>query len=81
MVSRTTFTGAAIGIFIYILQNSFSSVRGASGSSKIIPIFVSVTILMAAIGVYLYNTDLYYYELIRFAFEGFLPRKPGEATR
>ena len=71
MVSRTTFTGAAIGILIYILQNSFSSVKGSSGPSKIIPIFVSVTILMAAIGVYLYNTDQYYYELIRFAFEGF----------
>lgn len=81
MVSRTTFTGAAIGIFIYILQNSFSSVRGASGPSKIIPIFVSVTILMAAIGVYLYNTDPYYYELIRFAFEGFFNlAEKGEFT-
>lgn len=71
MVSRTTFTGAAIGILIYILQNSFSSVKGSSGPSKIMPIFVSVTILMTAIGVYLYNTNQYYYELIRFAFEGF----------
>lgn len=71
MVSRTTFTGAAIGIFIYILQNSFSAVKGSSGPSKIMPIFVSVTILMTAIGVYLYNTNQYYYELIRFAFEGF----------
>ena len=71
MVSRTTSTGAAIGIFIYALQNSLGSLRGSSSPSKIMPIFVSVMTLMIAVGVYLYNTDPYYYELIRFAFEGF----------
>ena len=81
MVSRTTSTGAAIGIFIYVLQNSLGSLKGPSSPSKITPIFVFVMILMVIVGIYLYNTDPYYYELIRFAFEGvFNLAEKGEFT-
>ena len=81
MVSRTTSTGAAIGIFIYVLQNSLGSLKGSSSPSKITPIFVFVMILMVIVGIYLYNTDPYYYELIRFAFEGiFNLAEKGEFT-
>nr|WP_314635300.1 hypothetical protein [uncultured Porphyromonas sp.] len=71
MVSRTTFTGAMVGILIYILQTSFSAREEATKSSKIMPIFFSTALLVSGIGIYLYNTDPYYFQLIRFAFEGF----------
>ena len=71
MVSRTTFTGAMVGILIYILQTSFSAREEATKSSKIMPIFFSAALLVSGIGIYLYNTDPYYFQLIRFAFEGF----------
>ena len=71
MVSRTTFTGAAIGILIYIVQSFLEPGKGEASPTKIIPIFTSIAALIIGVGVYLYSTDPYYYELIRFAFEGF----------
>ena len=71
MVSRTTFTGAATGIVIYIVQSFLGPVKGEGSPSKIVPIFTSIAVLIIGVGVYLYSTDPYYYELIRFAFEGF----------
>lgn len=81
MVSRTTFTGGAVGILIYIIQTSFGAVRKEANPSKIMPIFLSITLLMVGIGIYLYNTDPYYHQLIRFAFEGFFNlAEKGEFT-
>jgi tonB box len=81
MVSRTTFTGGAVGILIYIIQTSFGEVRKETNPSKIMPIFLSITLLIVGIGIYLYNTDPYYHQLIRFAFEGFFNlAEKGEFT-
>jgi tonB box len=71
MVSRTTFIGAATGIVIYIVQSFLGPVKGESSPSKIVPIFTSIAVLIIGGSIYLYSTDPYYYELIRFAFEGF----------
>ncbi len=71
MVSRTTFTGTAIGLLLVFLQKLTKRGGGAQGGSYLVWAFILFSILMTSVGVYLYNTDEYYYDLLRFAFEGF----------
>lgn len=71
MVARTTFTGTAVGLLLVCLQGVTNFGRRAQGGGYLIWWFIIFSILMTAIGVYLYNTDEYYHDLLRFAFEGF----------
>ena len=71
MVARTTFTGTAVGLLLVCLQGITNFGRRAQGGGYLIWWFIIFSILMTAIGVYLYNTDEYYHDLLRFAFEGF----------
>lgn len=71
MVARTTFTGTAVGLLLVCLQGVTNFGRRAQGGGYLIWWFIIFSILMTAIGVYLYNTDEYYHGLLRFAFEGF----------
>ena len=71
MVARTTFTGTAVGLLLVCLQWITNFGRRAQGGGYLIWWFIIFSILMTAIGVYLYNTDEYYHDLLRFAFEGF----------
>ena len=71
MVARTTFTGTAVGLLLVCLQGGTNFGRRAQGGGYLIWWFIIFSILMTAIGVYLYNTDEYYHGLLRFAFEGF----------
>lgn len=71
MVARTTFTGTAVGLLLVCLQGIINFGRRAQGGGYLIWWFIIFSILMTAIGVYLYNTDEYYHDLLRFAFEGF----------
>ena len=71
MVARTTFTGTAVGLLLVCLQGITNFGRRGQGGGYLIWWFIIFSILMTAIGVYLYNTDEYYHDLLRFAFEGF----------
>ncbi|WP_298574252.1 hypothetical protein [uncultured Porphyromonas sp.] len=81
MVARTTFTGTAVGLLLVCLQGITNFGRRAQGGGYLIWWFIIFSILMTAIGVYLYNTDEYYHGLLRFAFEGFFNlAEQGEFT-
>ena len=72
MISRTTSTGTAISLLLLVLY-SMRSGHGSStqGMSRIMGIFVAFAVIGFGLGTYLYNTDPYYHEIFRFAFEGF----------
>ena len=70
MVARTTTTGVVLGLLLWVGYMVISDSQIA-GASYIVKTFFSLLTLSLVIGVYLYNTDEYYYDLIRFAFEGF----------
>nr|WP_314660534.1 hypothetical protein [uncultured Porphyromonas sp.] len=81
MVSRTTSTGTAVGLLILSLY----SMGGASTETRrmgpIIAAFIGFAMIGFSVGAYLYNTDPYYYEIFRFAFEGFFNlAEKGEFT-
>jgi hypothetical protein len=70
MVARTTTVGVVVGLVILVICMLGSGPR-LGGSKYIIGLFFVTLALVSVVGVYLYNTDEYYYNLIRFAFEGF----------
>ena len=70
MVARTTTVGVVVGLVILVICMLGSGPR-LGGSRYIIGLFFVTLALVSVVGVYLYNTDEYYYNLIRFAFEGF----------
>lgn len=70
MVSRTTITGSGVGLLLWIIYMSRSR-RTRSGSGYVVATFLALLVLTSVVGIYLYNTDEYYNNLIRFAFEGF----------
>lgn len=70
MVARTTTVGVAVGVVLLAIY-MFGAGPRLGGSGYIISLFFIILALVAVVGVYLYNTDEYYYNLIRFAFEGF----------
>lgn len=70
MVARTTTVGVVVGLVILVIY-MFESGPRLGGSGYIIGLFFTTLGLVSVVGVYLYNTDEYYYNLIRFAFEGF----------
>ena len=70
MVARTTTVGVVVGLVILVICMLGSGPR-LGGSKYIIGLFFVTLGLVSVVGVYLYNTDEYYYNLIRFAFEGF----------
>ena len=71
MVARTTFVGAVVGVVIYILHSPLFTGSIKRSRGKVALIFTSITALAVGGFIYLYNTDPYYYHLLRFAFEGF----------
>ena len=70
MVSRTTITGSGVGLLLWIIYMSRSR-RARSSSGYVVATFLALLVLTSVVGIYLYNTDEYYNNLIRFAFEGF----------
>lgn len=70
MVSRTTITGSGVGLLLWIIYMSRSR-RTRSSSGYVVATFLALLVLTSVVGIYLYNTDEYYNNLIRFAFEGF----------
>ncbi len=81
MISRTTTTGTAVGLFVLILYSLGGRSTETRSMGYIISIFTAFAVIGFSVGVYLYNTDPYYYEVFRFAFEGFFNlAEKGEFT-
>ncbi len=73
MISRTTGVGAALGLGYMAIANS-SVQRGGFVANRQVRIFlVSFLIIFVILGltVYLYNSSAFFYENLRFGFEGF----------
>ena len=71
MVARTTFTGTAVGLLLMIVLKINHLGQRMQGGGYLFGAFVAWALLFSAVGIYLYNTDEYYNDLLRFAFEGF----------
>lgn len=81
MVSRTTSTGTAVGLLILSLYSMGGANTETRRMGPIIAAFIGFAIIGFSVGAYLYNTDPYYYEVFRFAFEGFFNlAEKGEFT-
>lgn len=71
MISRTTSTGTAVGLLMLVLYSLSGRGTESRSMGPIITAFVAFAVIGFGVGTYLYNTDPYYYEMFRFAFEGF----------
>lgn len=81
MISRTTSTGTAVGLLMLVLYSLSGRGSESRSMSPIITAFVAFAVIGFGVGTYLYNTDPYYYEMFRFAFEGFFNlAEKGEFT-
>ncbi len=71
IISRTTVTGAAFSLLVFI-SPFFLPSRTVTTDGKTLYKAFSVALLIAIpLGVFLYNTSEYFYDQFRFAFEGF----------
>ncbi len=73
MIARTTSVGAALGLAYMAIANS-SIQRGGFVANRQVRIFIVsflVIFIILAISVYLYNSNAFFYENLRFGFEGF----------
>lgn len=81
MVARTTFTGTVVGLLLVIVLKINHLGERTQGGGYLFGAFVAYALLFSAVGVYLYNTDEYYHDLLRFAFEAFFKlAEQGEFT-
>lgn len=81
MMSRTTITGVAIGLAVLILSTKLHTLRISVSNFKIYRVFSLIILAGVPTAIYLYNTDAYFYNQTRFAFEGFFAlAERGEFT-
>lgn len=71
MISRTTTTGALLGLFALFLSTGLLNFVIRARSKKMIIILIASLLAFTFLFVYLYQTDPYYYDLLRYGFEGF----------
>lgn len=71
MISRTTTTGTLLALGALILFGGFLRLTIKASDIKIFSVFFTVVAIFIAISTFLYQTNPYYTDLFRFAFEGF----------
>ena len=71
MIARTTYVGCVIGFTYLIIASGIWRFKMKTSMSKMLGVLISLLIIIIPVCVYLYNTDLRFYTLLRFAFEGF----------
>lgn len=71
MVARTTLAGVAIGISAIAISTGVFTLRLNSASLKITSMLGGFLLVGIPLAIYLYNTDEFFYEQFRFAFEAF----------
>ena len=71
IISRTTTTGILLSFVVFIGYSKIYQFIIKRNNIKIYAIFFLIIAIVVPILQYLYNTDTYYYNQLRFAFEGF----------
>lgn len=71
MVSRTTTVGAALSILPFILHSGLHRLTIRRENILSYRLFALLGILGTVLMIYLYNTDPFFYEQLRYGFEGF----------
>lgn len=71
MISRTTTVGLSFSLLTFILGSGVLSMSIKRENVKMYRIILPIIILAVFLGIYLYNTDDFFYSKFRFAFEGF----------
>lgn len=71
MIARTTLVGTVLAIATIVLSTQIYTLRITGANIKMYTSFGIVLLLMLPLGVYLYNTDPFFHEQFRFAFEAF----------
>lgn len=71
MISRTTTIGLIFALLAFILGSGIPSLSIKRENLKMYKIVLPVIIIAICVGIYLYNTDDFFYSKFRFAFEGF----------
>lgn len=71
MISRTTTTGALLGLGALFLSTGILKLVIRARSQKMIGILIASLVAFVVLFVFLYQTDPYYYDLLRYGFEGF----------
>ncbi len=71
IISRTTTTGILLSFVVFIGYSKIYQFIIKRNNIKIYTIFFLIIAIVVPILQYLYNTDTYYYNQLRFAFEGF----------
>lgn len=71
MISRTTTIGAVLGVLILALSAGLEHFIIKRSMLKTYGILLGFLCALVPIGIYLYQTDDFFHEQIRFAFEGF----------
>lgn len=71
MISRTTTTGILLSLMILVLSSGVIQLKIFNSQIKTFTIFFTIALLSTALFTFLYNADSYYYNLLRYGFEGF----------
>lgn len=71
MISRTTTTGLALALFSIMMGSGIYRLVIKTNIGKLYVYFFLFLIIGVSLMVFLYNTDEFYHEQLRFAFEGF----------
>lgn len=71
MIARTTYVGVVLGVLLLMVSGLKFDFNVSFRSIKLFCILVSLMTIVVATAVFLYNTNGKFYEMVRFAFEGF----------
>lgn len=71
MISRTTTVGVLISVVPILLSIGIQRLVISGRRIQLILTFIGITIVFVGVSVFLYNSDPYFYDQLRFAFEGF----------
>ena len=71
MIARTTTAGVLISVVPILLSIGIQRLIISGRRIQLILTFIGITIVFVGVSVFLYNSDPYFYDQLRFAFEGF----------
>ena len=71
IISRTTTTGILLAFVVFIGYSKVYQFIIKRNNVRMYGIFILIILIIIPVLQYLYNTDTYYYNQLRFAFEGF----------
>ncbi len=71
MIARTTYVGAIMSLLVIVFDRSFWRFEVKNSSLKFVGLMIFIIVALVIASVSLYNSNPRFYNLFRFAFEGF----------